>query len=290
MTRLAPAALGALAALGIAFLCLPLGVLLVRAALDAPVREALGSAAVLDALVLSLVTSGIALLLTIAVGTPLAWILARRRFRGRRLVETLLDLPVVLPPAVAGIALLLVFGRGGLLGPVLSSAGIVVPFTTAAVVLAQAFVAGPFYVRAARAGFAAVDREIEDAARADGAGGWEVFRHVTAPLAEGALAGGLVMTWARAVGEFGATIMFAGSIEGRTRTLPVEVYAGFASGIERSIAAAAILVVAALGVLLAVRAFRWRPALDARTLDARAPGRDDDRGPAAGYDRRASGE
>ena len=166
---------------------------------------------------------------------------------------------------MAGLALLFVFGRQGLVGGTLDAFGISIPFTTFAVVLAQTFVAAPFYVRSARAGIAAVDRDTEDAARVDGASERDVFRHVTAPLAGTALAAGAVMSWSRALGEFGATIMFAGSIEGRTQTLPLVVYSEFGGGdLEASVAAAAILVLAAFGVLVSVRVLRWGRALDLR--------------------------
>jgi molybdate transport system permease protein len=180
-------------------------------------------------------------------------------------IETIVDLPIVLPPSVAGLALLLVFGRRGVLGEPLSAAGVEIAFTTAAVVVAQVFVAAPFFIRSARAGITSVDRDLEDAARVDGAGERQVARFVTLPLAAPALAAGLVMCWARALGEFGATIMFAGNLEGRTRTMPLAVYAEFQGGsLDRSIAAATILVVAAFGVLLAVRTLRWGQALDQR--------------------------
>ena len=143
--------------------------------------------------------------------------------------------------------------------------GIAIPFTTLAVILAQVFVAAPFFVRSARAGFAAVDRDLEDAARVDGAAERQVFRWITVPLARSALAAGLVMSWARALGEFGATIMFAGNVEGRTQTLPLVVYGEFGAGdLDASIAAAAILVLAAFGVLIAVRLLGWGRALDLR--------------------------
>jgi molybdate transport system permease protein len=257
--------LGIAVGVAVAFLALPVGALVVRALLDRPIREALGSPVIVDALVLSLVTTAATVVLTVVFGTPLAWLLARRTFRGSGLLETLVDMPLVLPPAVAGIALLLVFGRRGLLGGPLAELGIVIPFTTFAVILAQTFVAAPFYVRSARAGIGAVDRDLEDAARVDGAGGWSLFRHVTGPLAQSAMAAGLVMTWARALGEFGATILFAGNIQGRTQTLPLAVYSEFQVSLDSSIAAASILVLAAFGVLLAVRVLRWRPAMDARS-------------------------
>jgi len=232
--------LGLAVGVGATFLALPVGAVVVRAILDRPIREAVGSPVIVDALVLSLVTTAATIVLTVVFGTPLAWLLARRTFRGSRLLETLIDMPLVLPPAVAGIALLLVFGRRGLLGAPLAELGIVIPFTTLAVILAQTFVAAPFYIRSARAGIGAVDRDLEDAARVDGAGGWSLFRHVTGPLAQAAMAAGLVMTWARALGEFGATILFAGNIQGRTQTLPLAVYSEFQVSLDSSIAAASI--------------------------------------------------
>ena len=246
------------------FLGLPVAVLVGRA-VTGGLAASLVSPAVLGALTLSLVTTAVSLVVTVALGTPLAWLLARRRFRGAALVDALVDLPIVLPPSVAGLALLLVLGRRGLVGSSLDVLGVTIPFTTGAVVLAQVFVAAPFFVRTARAGLAGVDRELEDAARVDGAGERSVFRWITVPLAAPALAAGLVLCWARALGEFGATIMFAGSIEGRTQTLPLLVYAEFQAGdLDASIAAAAIIVLAALGVLAAVRGFGWGRALDTR--------------------------
>lgn len=258
--------LALLAGLFVIFLGLPVVTLLARAAFSGSLAAVAGSEAVLAALGLSLATTAASLLMTIAIGLPLAFVLARRRFRGRWLVEAIVDLPIVLPPSVAGLALLLVLGRRGLVGSTLGDAGIDIAFTTAAVVIAQAFVSAPFFVRSARAGIASVDRDLEDAARVDGASEAQVFRSVTVPLAGGALAAGLVMAWARALGEFGATIMFAGNVEGRTQTLPLLVYAEFQGGsLDASIAAAAILVLAALGVLLAVRLFHWGRVLDVRS-------------------------
>ena len=257
--------LAGLIALGVVFLGLPVVALVGRAALGGSLAAALGSRAVLAALGLSLLTTAISLGLTALFGLPLAWTLARRPFRGAALVETVVDLPIVLPPSVAGLALLLALGRSGVLGPLLDSAGLAIPFTTAAVVLAQTFVAAPFFVRSARTGIAAVERDAEDAARADGASEFRVFRHITLPLAAPALAAGLVMSWARSLGEFGATIMFAGNFGGRTQTLPLLVYAEFEGGsLDASIAAGAILVLAAFGVLLAVRVLHWGRALDER--------------------------
>jgi molybdate transport system permease protein len=247
------------------FLGLPVGVLVIRALGDGGLIGAIGSPAVLDGLILSGLTTSISLALMLVFGMPLAMVLARGRFRGRALVETIVDLPIVLPPSVAGLALLLLLGRRGPFGDWLAGAGLSVPFTTAAVVLAQAFVAAPFFIRSARAGIAGVDRELEDAARADGAAERSVFRWITLPLAAPALAAGLVMSWARALGEFGATIMFAGNVPGRTQTLPLVVYGEFqSSDLESSIAAAAVLVLAAFAALIAVRVLHWGRALDLR--------------------------
>jgi molybdate transport system permease protein len=254
-----------LAALLGLFLGLPVALLVGRALFGGSLALALGSGPVIDALTLSLITTAISLTLTIALATPLAHLLARRRFRGASVVETIVDLPIVLPPSVAGLALLLAFGRRGILGEPLASLGIELPFTTAAVVIAQMFVSAPFFIRAARAGFLGVDRHYEDAARVDGASERQLTWAITLPLAAPALASGIVMTWARALGEFGATIMFAGNFEGRTQTLPLVVYGKFQAGdVDASVAAATILVLAAFGVLLAVRGLRWGRALDLR--------------------------
>ena len=257
--------LAALTAPLVLFLTVPVGALILRALFGGGLWAALTSQVVLHALALSLTTTAVSLTLTLVFGTPLAYVLARRPFRGSSIVETIVDLPIVLPPSVAGLALLFVFGRRGLVGEALDVFGIVIPFTTLAVILAQTFVAVPFFVRSARAGIAAVDRDIEDAARVDGASERAVFRWVTAALAGPALAAGAVMSWSRALGEFGATIMFAGNIEGRTQTLPLVVYSEFGGGdLDAAVAAAAILVIAAFGVLVSVRVLRWGRALDIR--------------------------
>ena len=253
------AALGALFAL---FLGLPVLALVARAILDGSLRVALASPIVLSALSLSLATSAVSLVVTVVLGLPLAIVMARRSFRGKGWLEAVIDLPIVLPPSVAGLALLLLLGRRGLLGSPLNLMGINIPFTTVAVIVAQTFVAAPFFIRSARAGLSAVDHDLEDAARVDGASERQLFRLVTVPLASAALAAGLVLSWARSLGEFGATIMFAGNVEGRTQTLPLLVYGAFQGGdLDGSIAAAAILVLAAIGVLVAVRSFGWGRAL-----------------------------
>jgi len=259
--------LAGLAAVFALFLGLPIVTLVGRAVLDGSLAAALASPIVLDALSLSLVTTAISLVITVSLGLPLAVVLARRQFRGKGWLEAVVDLPIVLPPSVAGLALLLVFGRRGLLSAPFEVIGISIPFTTIAVVLAQTFVSAPFFIRSARTGIAGVDRDLEDAARADGASERQLFRSVTVPMASAAIAAGLVMTWARSLGEFGATIMFAGNVEGRTQTLPLVVYGEFQAGsLDASIAAAAILVLAAFGVLGAVRVFHWGRLLDTRGL------------------------
>jgi molybdate transport system permease protein len=257
--------LSAVATMFALFLGLPVLTLVARAILDGSFAGAIASPVVLDALGLSLVTTAVSLVITVTLGLPLAVVLARRRFRGKGLLEAVVDLPIVLPPSVAGLALLLVFGRRGLLGTPIELLGVSIPFTTIAVIMAQVFVSAPFFIRSARTGIATVDRDLEDAARVDGASERQLFRSITVPLAGAALAAGLTMSWARSLGEFGATIMFAGNLEGRTQTLPLVVYGEFQGGnLDASIAAAAILVLAAFGVLVAVRVFHWGRVLDAR--------------------------
>jgi molybdate transport system permease protein len=253
---------GALAAIALLFLALPVLALLARGLLGGALREA-SAGALLDALLLSLTASFISVIVVVVLGSPLAWVLARRSFRGKAVAETLVDLPIVLPPTVAGLALLLAFGRRGLAGPALEVVGLSIPFTTLAVVVAQVFVSAPFYIRAARAGLQAVDRDLEEAGAVDGASGAQVVRRITIPLAAPALAAGLVLSWARALGEFGATIMFAGNIAGRTRTLPLLVYTEFQDTLDAAVAAATVLVIAAVGVLFAVRLTHWRSVLPA---------------------------
>ena len=236
---------------------LPTLVLLLRAVRPEATGTLIGPVAA-EALRLSLVTTALAMAVTMVLGTPLAYLLARYRFRGRRLLDALVDLPVVLPPVVAGVALLLVFGRQGLLGAPLAEAGVSLAFTTAAVVLAQTFVASPFYVRTLKVGFASVPPELEAAALIDGADRWQAFWRVTLPLASPAVVEGLVLAWARALGEFGATIVFAGSLAGRTRTLPLAIYAALERDLDAAVALAAILTVAALGLFLVFRLLTQR--------------------------------
>jgi molybdate transport system permease protein len=240
-------------ALLVALIAIPVLAIFVRLPGLNGIAAALASPVVIEALRLSAWTSLVALALAVLAGTPVAYALARYRFPGRSAIDSLVDLPIVLPPAVAGIGLLMAFGRRGLLGPWLESLGITVGFTTAAVVLAQMFVSAPFYIRAARAGFQAVDRELESAASVHGVSGARAFWHITVPLAAPALVGGAVMCWARALGEFGATIMFAGSFAGRTQTMPLAIYAALESDLNATLTLSAILVVVSMALLVCLR-------------------------------------
>ena len=205
----------------------------------------------LSALKLSLITSTISVGLALLTGTPLAYLLVHWKFSGRAVVDTLIDVPVVLPPTVAGIALLMAFGRVGIFGVWLSKIGITIPFTTVAVIMAQTFVSAPFLVRSARIGFAAIDPQQQEAARLEGANEWQVFRYIMFPLAGRALLTGIILTWTRALGEFGATILFAGNLEGTTQTMPLAIYIGF----EQNIKIALVLSVFLLAVSLVFMAF-----------------------------------
>ncbi len=234
------------------FLALPVVALLLRTPL-ADVPQTLRDPVALQAMRLSLVTSTTATLLAVLLGLPLAWLLARKKFRGRAFVDTLVDLPMVLPPAVAGLALLMAFGRRGLLGQPLSLLGVEIVFTPVAVVMAQLFIASPFFVKAAVSGFGAVSHELEEAARLDGAGALQVFRYVTLPLARNILFSGAAMTWARALGEFGATIIFAGNFPGRTQTMPLAIYLGIELDLNLALTLSVLLLGVAFLVLLIVK-------------------------------------
>ncbi len=247
------------AAVLVAFLLLPLVALVRQTWLQTGAWSDDTRDLVVEAMTLTLVTSVISLLVVVLLGTPLAYLLARRSFPGKALVETLIDLPMVLPPAVAGLALLMAFGRRGLIGSTLDGWGITIGFTTTAVVMAQIFVASPFFVRAARSGFARSERNLEEAAADLGASPAAVFRTVTLPLAQSGLAAGAVLAWARAVGEFGATIIFAGSIAGVTQTMPLAIYSRFEAGdLETALLLGVLLLAASMLVLLAVRLTRSR--------------------------------
>lgn len=211
-----------------------------------------------SAIRLSLLTSTSALALSVVLGTPLAYWLSRSRSRLTLAIETLVDLPIVLPPSVAGVALLLTFGRNAPIGRWLESLDIRIAFTTTAVVIAQVFVSSPYYVRAARAGFASVNTDLQAAARIDGASGWGLVRRILIPLAGRSLGAGAVMCWARAIGEFGATILFAGNLPGVTQTMPLAVYLGFENGLDRALVLSSVLIAISLIVLIGSRLLGWR--------------------------------
>ncbi len=213
----------------------------------------LSNPAVVDALVVSLEASAIAQLLVVGFGTPTAYLLASRRFPGRSLVITLVELPLVLPPAVAGLGLLVAFGRNGLLGSTLDVFGVSIPFTQTAVVLAVTFVASPLFVRQAIAAFEAVDPNLVAASRTLGAGSARTFFRVVLPLARAGLAAGFALALARGLGEFGATIMFAGRQQGVTQTLPLAIYAEFDRNFDATLAMGALLVVISAALLVTLK-------------------------------------
>ncbi|MEV4416396.1 ABC transporter permease [Catellatospora sp. NPDC049609] len=241
------------AGLALAFLVLPLLGLLVRA----PWRtllEHLAEPAILAALRLSLLTATLATAVCLVLGVPLAWLLARVEFRGRRLVRALVTVPLVLPPVVGGVALLLLFGRRGLIGSWLDETfGVTLPFTTAGVVVAEAFVAMPFLVIAVEGALRGADTRFEEAAATLGAGRWTTFRRVTLPLVAPGIAAGAVLCWARALGEFGATITFAGNFPGRTQTMPLAVYLALETDLDAAIVLSLVLLVVSVTILAALR-------------------------------------
>jgi molybdate transport system permease protein len=221
--------------------------------------DGLGSSVARDALRVTVKTNLVALAIVLVVGTPAAYLIATRSFRGRAFVLTLVELPLVLPPAVAGIGLLAAFGRFGVLGDELDALGIRVGFTQTAVVLAVAFVAGPFFVRPAIAAFEAVDPALPAAARTLGAGPARTFFRVALPLARGGLGAGAALAFARGLGEFGATIMFAGSLQGVTQTLSLAIYQEFDVNFEGALAISALLVIVSAALLLSVKVVAgWR--------------------------------
>jgi molybdate transport system permease protein len=236
----------------IALFALPLFALISRSISNDFLNHAFSDQA-LKALRLSLVTSSFTTVIAGMLGTPLAYMLARWKFRYKSWIELLIDLPIVLPPSVAGLALLIAFGRRGLFGPVLSILGISIPFTTAAVVLAQTFVAAPLYVRSARIGFTEIDMQLEEAAHVEGANHWQLFYEVMFPLAGRALISGAILTWTRALGEFGATILFAGNLEGVTQTMPMAIYLGFERNLGIALALSVVLILVSIILLTITR-------------------------------------
>jgi len=232
------------------FLFVPLAGLLLRIS-PSMLASSLGETQVVQAIDLSVTTTLATSLITLVFGTPVAYLLARKKFPGRTFLDAVIDLPLVLPPAVAGVALLIAFGRRGYLSPFFG--GVEIPFTEAAVILAQVFVAAPYYVKSAAAGFASVNRELEHAAAVDGASRPQIFRTIVLPLTLPSIIGGIVMTWARALGEFGATIIFAGNFPGRTQTMPLAIYIGFEIDLRIALVLAVMLLAVSFLVLLVVR-------------------------------------
>ena len=245
----APAALFAL------FVLVPLYALVYRAARDGAILDRLTDRFVLDALRLSLITSTLTLGIALVLCTPLAYMLARYRFPGKRLVDTLVDLPMVLPPTVAGVALLVAFGRRGLLGDPLDAAGVRLAFTTAAVVTVQLFVSAPFLVRSLKAGFEAVDPVYEQVSATLGVSPLRTFWRISLRLSRPALLGGAVLCWMRALSELGATLIFAGNFQGRTQTMPLAILTAFESqqGLSGAMALSVILLAVACLLLLLLR-------------------------------------
>ena len=252
MRRAFDIGLAVAAGLVLAFLLLPILALFLRVPPGELVTHLTNPVAI-DALLVSLKTSVIAHAFVLGVGTPAAYLLATRSFRGRPLLITLIELPLVLPPAVAGIALFAAFGRAGLLGGTLDAFGVSIPFTQTAVVLAVMFVSSPLYVRLAITAFEAVDPSLMDASRTLGAGPRRTFFRVALPLAAGGLSAASALAFARGLGEFGATIMFAGSLRAVTQTLPLAIYAELDLDFDVALALGAFLVVVSLALLLTVK-------------------------------------
>jgi len=236
----------------LAFLTVPLVALILHTSM-AHLLDSLFEPHVAEAIVLSISTTLVTTVLAVIFGTPVAYLLARYQFWGRSFVDTIIDLPMVLPPAVAGVALLMAFGRQGIFGSLLQNLGIRIAFTQIAVVMAQLFVASPFYIKSAVQGFAGIDREIEHAAAMDGASAFHVFRNVTIPLALPSLFSGVLMTWARALGEFGATIIFAGNFPGRTQTMPLAIYIGFEIDFSVALTLAVVLLAISFAIIFLLK-------------------------------------
>ena len=248
---------GVLAGSFFLFLGMPLAALIIREP-PAMLWQAIQQPESIEALQLSIVTTCISTLLSVVFGLPVAYILARLRFRGRAFLETLVTMPTVLPPVVAGVALLITFGRFGLLGRYLSPLGITLPFTTVAVVMAQMFVSAPFFINSAKAGLEQLDRRYELAAYTLRASPLYTFRRVVLPLIRPALLAGAGLAWARALGELGATITFAGNFPGITETTPIAVYIAAESDLDAAVSLSVVLLAVSFGVLLALRLGRSR--------------------------------
>ena len=235
-----------------AFIGLPVAALLIKSAQDGGLFESLTGEFAVTALKLSLVTSVIAMVIVILVGTPFAYLLARSGSRALRLVDSLVELPIVLPPVAAGVAMLMAFGRQGILGAYLDGLGINLPFTAAAVVCAQIFVAAPFFIRSAKIGFQSVAQEYEDVSQTLGASPLATFLRLTLPLAGPSMIAGLALAWARAISEFGATMMFAGNLTGKTQTLPLAIMTALQRDLTGALALSVLLMAGAVLVLVAL--------------------------------------
>jgi molybdate transport system permease protein len=247
-----PVVLGTALAVTLVFLFLPVVAIFTHTA-PGQLISRLGDPEATDALRLSIETTAIAMAVIVLVGTPAAYLLATRRFRGRAVVITLVELPLVLPPAVAGIGLLVALGPDGILGSLLADAHIGLVLQTAGVVVALTFVSAPFYLRLAQSSFEAIDRSLLEASRTLGSSEAASFARVAVPVALAGLMAGLALAWARALGEFGATLMFAGSFRGITQTAPLAIYDQFATDLPAALALSAVLVAVAAGLLLAVK-------------------------------------
>ncbi len=244
-------ALGGLSALLYSlFIGLPIAALLIKAAQQENFLGSLTGETAFLSLRLTLVTSLISILVVVVVGTPFARLLARNSSLPFRVVDHLVELPIVLPPVVSGVAMLMTFGRQGVLGPLLSQAGISLPFTTAAVIFAQIFVAAPFYIRAAKLGFQSVAREYEDISQTLGVTPSGTLLRLTLPMAAPSLLTGIALAWARAISEFGATIMFAGNLTGKTQTMPLAIMSALETSLDTAIALSVMLLLAALLALV----------------------------------------
>ena len=246
------AGLGLTLILAMTFIALPVASLFIKSPLDVTLR-ALSDPMVADALKLSLITSTLTTLTVVLMGTPIAYVNARFHYFGREIADSLIDLPVIMPPAVAGIALLMAFGRMGILGHYLNAFGFGIAFTTLAVIIAQVFVSSPFYIRQARTSFEDVDMAFENAARTLGASRVYTFFHVVLPIASNGLISGAIMAFARSLGEFGATIMFAGNFQGRTQTMPLAIYTAMQGDLNVSLCLAIILVIISFVVIALVK-------------------------------------
>jgi molybdate transport system permease protein len=236
----------------ILLITVPIAMLFTRTSLPELIAN-IGLQTVIQAISVSMRTTLVSVGLIVLLGTPVAYLMGRHQFRYKKALDALIDLPLVLPPSVAGLALLITLGRRGSIGGWLDNLGIEIPFTIVAVVIAQVFIAAPFYVRSASLGFAAVDMEIEQAARMDGASRWQIFRFLILPLSRLALLSGIMMSWARALGEFGATMIFAGNFPGRTQTMTTAIYLGFERDLESALTLSVIMVLISFASLLAIK-------------------------------------